>query len=762
MRTTASWALRPRVALGVRWPFAGLVLAAVLHGGASRDSRRVLDEVVATRTPVKRPTRFEANAGQWDERVRFVARQGRATLFVTDTGMTVGLRGRSAAAVTFTLSGANPIAPQGEEVLATRSHFFLGNDPSKWRTNVPSHARVRARHWAPGVDAVWYGENGRVEYDLEVAEGVDARDLELVVEGADRLELTADGALAALTTAGTLVQRPPRVIQAGRELPSRYELSGSSRVRFAIDGYDPRLALLIDPALAYSFAFGGSDEDSGSAIAVDASGSACVTGWTRSVDFPTRDGLKPAGGERDIFVTKLTADGSGIVHSTYLGGGDADFGEAIALDASGAIYIAGDTTSADFPTRGAVQPALRGGGDAFVAKLSPDGSALVYATYLGGGKFEIGQGIAVDAGGSAYVTGGTTSKDFPTKGAAQATPGGAFVTKLSATGSELVYSTFLGGSGSDRPRGIAVDASGSAYVTGQTSSLDFPTHDPLKPALRDGDQDAFVTKLSADGSTFVFSTYLGGSKPDEADGIAVDASGSAYVTGYTDSPDFPARNAGPATAGSAFVSKLTAGGTELAYSMLLRSWWGQRVAVDTRGRAYVAGWSGTGDVSMQPPLPVENSLGFLSVLDAAGASFVYATSLAFEPRGLAIDPVGDPYILGVTGDAKGPNVVVTKIALDDETGACAKLDCGPYRCVRGMCLARCASSDDCASPASCSSTTQKCEMPYSGPPMTDQISDPLCSVAHAVGAASAQKRSPWSLLLGAAALGVYASRRRRK
>jgi hypothetical protein len=317
-------------------------------------------------------------------------------------------------------------------------------------------------------------------------------------------------------------------------------------------------------ALVYSSYLGGSAYDEGYGIAVDPAGDAFVTGVTYSTDFPTKNPLQNYAGLYDVFVTKLNAAGSAFVYSTYLGGSGNDWGAGIAADAAGNAYVTGYTYSTDFPTMSPLQPASGGPMDAFVTKLNAAGSAFVYSTYLGGGGDDYGYGIAVDAAGNAYVTGYTTSTDFPTMNPLQATFGGifdAFVTKLNASGSALVYSTYLGGSGGDFGQGIAVDAAGNAYVTGYTTSTDFPTMSPLQPASGGG-RDVFVTKLNGSGSAFAYSTYLGGSAYEQGHGIAVDMAGDAFVTGWTLSTDFPTANPFQNTCGScltyfAFVSKIS-------------------------------------------------------------------------------------------------------------------------------------------------------------------------------------------------------------
>ncbi|MCK4462592.1 MAG: SBBP repeat-containing protein, partial [candidate division Zixibacteria bacterium] len=315
-------------------------------------------------------------------------------------------------------------------------------------------------------------------------------------------------------------------------------------------------------SLVYSTYLGGSNYDWGFGIAVDGSGSAHVTGQTRSTDFPTLNPYQTnnGGGYNDVFVTKLSSSGNSLVYSTYLGGSGGDEGWSIAVDSSGSAYLTGNTYSTDFPTLNSYQT-YQGNIDAFVTKLSISGNSLLYSTYLGGSSVDSGMSIAVDGSGSAYVTGSTGSTDFPTLNPYQNDQGGddVFVTKLSSLGNSLLYSTYLGGSSLDRVKSIAVDSSGSAYLTGYTGSTDFPT---LYPYQTDqGGEDVFVTKLSSSGNSLIYSTYLGGSGYDWGYGIAVDDSGSAYVTGSTGSTDFPTLNPYQTDQGGTdvFVTKLSYG-----------------------------------------------------------------------------------------------------------------------------------------------------------------------------------------------------------
>jgi hypothetical protein len=299
-------------------------------------------------------------------------------------------------------------------------------------------------------------------------------------------------------------------------------------------------------ALVYSTYIGGSRDEAGRGIAVDGSGNAYVTGWTRSPDYDVTPGAFQTthGGGYDVFVTRLNATGTALVYSTYIGGIYDDEGYSIAVDGSGNAYVTGATDSPDYDvTPGAFQTTNGGGsGDVFVTRLNATGTALVYSTYIGGSGFEVGRGIAVDGSGNAYVTGPTSSTDYDvTPGAFQTTKGGGadvFVTKLNAAGTALVYSTYIGGSDDDYGDAIAVDGSGNAYVAGITYSTDYDVTPGAFQTTKGGGVDVFVTKLNATGTALVYSTYIGGSADEVGYGIAVDGSGNAYVTGYTESTDY--------------------------------------------------------------------------------------------------------------------------------------------------------------------------------------------------------------------------------
>ena len=508
-------------------------------------------------------------------------------------------------------------------------------------------------------------EQRRLEYDFVVSPGADPKAIGLGFAGQEGLKLDPHGDLIVHTAGGDVVERAPVVYQQidGRRwtLDAKFVLTGKHRVGFRVAAYDRSQPLVIDPALVYSTYLGGSGEDFGYGIAIDGSGNAYVTGQTQSTNFPTTAGAFQTtlggAGATNAFIAKLNADGSALVYSTYLGGNYFDEGSAIAVDGSGNAYVTGWADSANFPTTpGAFQTTFPGYTQFFAAKLNASGSTLIYSTFLGAASGSLAGGgdggIAVDGSGNAYIAGGgsvtklnadgsalvysysgpygadirgiaidgsgnayVTGSGFPTTaGAFQTTCAGicAFVAKLNASGS-LVYSTYLSGSGYVNGHAIAVDGSGNAYVTGGACSTNFPTTTGAFQTTYGGSSlpagggcsneagDAFVTELNADGSGLVYSTYLGGSAQDSGDGIAVDGSGNAYVTGWTESlgaDDFPTTpGAFQTTFGggeSAFVAKLNASGSALVYSTYLGGGdRGNGIAVDG-GNAYVAGWTGSG------------------------------------------------------------------------------------------------------------------------------------------------------------------------
>ncbi len=660
----------------------------------------------------KIPLHFEANTGQTDDRVKFVTRGRGYTMFLTSNEAVLALRrpearedkARSArrraelpgtvsqSVLRMTYAGANP-APRivGQEELPGKANYFKGNDPAKWRANVPTFARVRYENLYPGIDLVYYGNQRALEYDFMVQPGADPGRIALSFAGQEALEIDAEGDLLVHTAHGAIRQPKPFVYQtvdgARRQIAGRYVLADGDSVRFDVGAYDTAQTLVIDPELFYSTFLGGSADEESVAIAVDSSGSAYVTGSVTSVDFPTVGAADPTfNGIGDVFVTRLDPTGSGLVYSTYFGGGSGEVGTAIALDATGGAFVTGNTTSTDLPvTLLASDSTFNGGNDAFVFRLDASGSMLVYATYLGGSDLDLASGIAVDAGGNAYVSGLTVSADFPTTPLAfdQTLSGDndAFVTKLNATGTALVYSTYLGGSVAgpvtEFASGIALDAAGNAYVAGSTSSSDFPTTPGAFQTISVS-RDGFVTKLDATGMTLLYSTYLGGTDADEARGLSVDAAGSAYVIGTAVSADFPLMNPFQNQLGGgadAFITKLNAAGSALAYSTYLGGSdveEGYGIAVDANGNAHVIGRTLSIDFpitagAFQPTFGGGEDA-FVTKLNPAGSALVYSSYLGGNDTdtntgAIALDDLAEPNAY-VTGTAQSPDFPTTPGAFD--------------------------------------------------------------------------------------------------
>ena len=638
----------------------------------------------------KLPLSFEANHGQTDARVRFLSRTSGYSLFLTADEAVLALSGsktntkakkitgtdhtlppstaapKAGGVLRMKLRNANPAAKvTGVDELAGTSNYFMGNDPAKWRTNAATYAKVKYDGIYSGIDLVYYGNQRQLEYDFIVAPGADPHRIAFDVRGAKRIRQDAHGEL--VFNVGVNEIRWHKKDGARQEIAARYSITDTNRVGFELAKYDASKPLYIDP-LIYSTYLGGSSWDYGYGIAVDSAGDAYVTGFTQSTDFPTMNPLQPtnAGGDQycpdcDAFVSKINSSGSALVYSTYLGGSGGDYGHSIAVDGEGSAYLTGNTSSTNFPTMNPLQPTLNGVSNAFVTKLNPTGSALVYSTYLGGSGSENGFGIAVDGVGNAYVTGNTTSTNFPTMNPLQPTlngVGNAFVTKINPTGSALVYSTYLGGSGQDWGYGIAEDSAGNAYVTGQSSSSNFPTTPGAFQTVCAG--GVFVSKLNPTGSALVYSTYLCGG--DYGYGIAADSAGNAYVTGYTSSTSFPTMNPLQSTlngAMDAFVTKLNPTGSALVYSTYLggsKLNGATAIAVDGVGSAYVTGLTDSSNFPQESPLQKcgRREQIFVSKFNPSGSALVYSTCFGspygtYSTYGIAVDGADNAYIIGISG-----------------------------------------------------------------------------------------------------------------
>lgn len=594
------------------------------------------------------------------------------------------------------LEGANAGAlGSAENELEGKANYLLGNDPSKWRTNVPTYASVRFRGVYEGIDLVYYGNQRRLEHDFVVAPGTDPAAIRMRLEGTDAARIDGDGSLVLSASGEEVRLEKPVVYQQidgeRQQVKAEYVLRADNKLGFAIGDYDTSRTLVIDPVLTYSTFLGGSGQEIPNGIAVDPTGNVYIAGAVESADFPVMSAFQPRlSGDTDIFVAKLNASGNALIYATYIGGSEYDEASGVAVDAAGGVTLVGGTDSSNFPVQNAYQSSLANPiGAGFVTRLNPNGSALTFSTYLNGNSSQFGFGdwvnaVAVDASGSAYVTGITDSRTFPTTANAYQRAVGAvnaFISKFDATGA-LVYSTYLGGLGVDAGNAIAVDGEGNAYVAGSTQVSAFPTVSAFQNVAGGGNcvtsststttvpcPDGFVAKLNPQGSRLLFSTYLGGSGPDEAYGIAVDSLGSAHVTGYTQAQNFPTSNGSTQRTfgglADSFLVKLSPTGSALVYGTYLggsSTEFAFSVAVSSLGFAYVAGQTSSADFPVMNPYQTNRggtTDAFLAVFDPQGLT-VFSTYMGGpgfnRGTGVAVDRAGSAYITGLTRSSTFPTV----------------------------------------------------------------------------------------------------------
>jgi uncharacterized repeat protein (TIGR01451 family) len=637
------------------------------------------------------PLYFIPNQGQQDERVAYYTQSRGHSIYFTAEEAVMAL---DETTLRMRFWGGKATQPVGVEKTVARINYFIGNDPAKWRTDIPTYSELVYHDLYPGIDLRYAGQMGALKYTFVVQPGADPAQIRLAFEGVAGLRLDEEGNLLILAGGNKMKDTKPYAYQeiGGRrvEVETEFILYGVRDYGFAVRGdYDSRYPLIIDPTLVYSTYLGGSDSDWGECIAVDRVGNAYVTGPTQSTNFATQNPYQGAhgGGTYDAFVTKIDTTQSGatsLIYSTYLGGSDDDWGYGIAVDGVGNAYVTGRTiSSTDFPTTtNAYQGTYGGdgqwGGDGFITKLNAAGNTLLYSTYLGGSADDYSEAIAVDGAGNAHVT-GQTYADFPTQNPYQGDQAGcdAFVAKIDTTQSGIasfIYSTYLGGSWGDYGVDIAVDGNGNAYVTGWTVSPDFPTTNAYQGAYGGGDWDAFVTKLNAAGSSLLYSTYLGGSDDDRGYGIAVDGAGNAYVAGRILSTDFPTTTTAyqgvcgscPTShdASATKIDTTQSGNASLIYSTYLGGSDGEAgegIAVDGDGNAYVVGVTSSTDFPNQNPYQGTYAGGrdaFVTRLNADGSALLYSTYLGGtgeeEGTSIAVDGAGNAYVTGYVSSINFP------------------------------------------------------------------------------------------------------------
>jgi hypothetical protein len=635
------------------------------------------------------PLYFIASAGQADGRALFYARTPRYTLWLSSSGLIFDAlrKERKEGAAVFKRDVSEIVFKASREEVRAEAldpspyivSRFEGNDESLWTTGIPSSRAVLYRDLYPGIDLKVYGVDRQVEYDWIVRPGANPAAIRLEFRGVRKPGICADGTLIVKTAFGDIRHRRPVAYQeaGGRRvtIEAGFKALDGNEFGFELGPYDPRLPLVIDPVvLTYATYLGGDDLDEITAIAADSSGAIYCAGISFSADFPAASsGSNALGYARvDNFVTKLSADGRSLVYTAFFPIGQYMEGIRIpdlAVDGRGSAYLVGSTTTKSFPVKNAIQKTFGGGPvDGFVLKLAPSGRSLVYSSYLGGGGWDATLGIAVDGQGEAFVAGLTGSNDIPIKKAYQQKRKGdldIFVSKLSADGRSLVFSTFLGGSDTEAPCDIGIDGSGAAYVFGSSDSSDFPLKSAVQKA-RAGREDFVLTKFSPDGRSLVYSTFLGGVQSDIPETLAVDASGAAVVVGYTSS-QFPVKNAfQPARKGAreGVVAKFAPDGKSLIFSTFLGGTGDDSclgVAADADGRIFVSGF--TESRNFPKKKAIQSILkgrrdAFLAEFDATGRSLLFSTYLGGSYRDQAtrvcLDSVGRVYLAGITNSLDFP------------------------------------------------------------------------------------------------------------
>jgi len=666
------------------------------------------------------PLTFEQNKGQTQSPVKFLSRGKGYTAFLTADGMVLSLRpaqgtarpivpavkpGRPlSATLQFKLVGsaAKPTIV-GEELQPGRVNYFIGNDPRKWHTNVASYARVRYHNVYPGIDLVYYGNHKQLEYDFALAPGANPNRIQFEIKGAKNVSIDANGDLILNTGTGELRFQSPVVYQesGGSRVPVQggYVMQDSTHIGFRLAALDTTKTTVIDPALVYATYLGGSGDDQPTGIAVDGSGSVYVSGYTDSADFPLASIGSLPSGSTHVFVAKLDPTGSNLVYADYLGGSNQDYGYALALDSANEVYVTGSTSSSDFPVVNAYQASYPGSFNAFLTRISADGSSLLYSTYFGGNGSDIPASIAIDSSSDALIAGNTSSTNLPVANAYQSSvsPNGGgvwgtygFLTKFNPNGSQLIYSTYLGGSANiayncsgnpcwpsptNQIVGVALDGSGNAYVAGNTNTYDFPTTNGAYIATDTTQLDGivgFVSKFNGSGA-LQYSTYFYESSGvfTTVNAIAADGLGSAYVTGLAFSDGtFPLTSTAicdPSVYGEAcsygFVTKFDSAGATLLYSTFL----GPNnyaspvaIALDSSSDAYVLATTSNNAFSLVNGIEAYSSGndGLIAEIDPTAGSQLFATFLGGSgdenASAMAVDSSGNIYVTGNTDSSDFP------------------------------------------------------------------------------------------------------------
>ena len=638
------------------------------------------------------PQYFEQNQGQIDDKVHFVSRGTDYALFLTQNESILSLRNsidKTTTTLTINLANSNP-SPNviGLDELEGKSNYLLGNDSNNWYKNIPHYSKVMYEDIYDGIDLIYYGNQKELEFDFVVAPYTDPNIIKLNFDGYDAFDLDNDGNLIFYTSSGKMIQHSPviyQMINGEKNLVSgKYIILENNLIGFDIDSFDSSIPLIIDPILdfksgtSFSTFLGGTEDNEATGMKVDSDGNSYITGYTDSIDYPL---LNPFQNELDVseaFVTKLDSNGN-LVFSTFLGGGGSDFGTNLEIDSNGNVYVVGITQSTDFPTVNPIQSSYAGNTDNFISKLNSDGDTLIFSTYLGGSARESSIDIALGPQENVHVGGITASSDFPTVSPLYPSYSGGgndgYIAKLNAAGSQLLFSTYLGGNGVDRINDIEVDQYGNVYVIGDTSSTDFPLLFPVQSELN-GRADLFVTKISA-GFQLLSSTYYGGSGFDSGRDIAIiddtpTSYGNIFVVGTTDSTDLlpenrfrvqPEYGGGPS---DIFIVESTWASGDASAPVRIDSdgtYWGGSggdtfpfIAVDSAGSVYITGQTTSTDLRLSDAVQKTHSGGIYDIfvakfdrdLDNLSFSTYFGGDDHDQPVGIGIDSNKNVYVAGTT------------------------------------------------------------------------------------------------------------------
>lgn len=634
---------------------------------------------------------FEPNGGRWPAEARFHARANAVDAWLCNDGwwLALGVDREHAVALRMTFAAGAASEPAGADFAQTRFNYLIGNDPQRWSCAVRAARRVTWSGVAPGIDVVMRAADGAFEYDLLIAPGADPRALSLRVAGHTRLALAADGALEIETAHGTLRQPPPLAWEldlsgARRELECRYRVLDDATFSFSTPAHDPRYAAVIDPALRWATYLSGGASQTIEALALAPNGSVVVAGQTDALDFPTTPGAYDPGyhGLVEAFVSCLSNDGQQLLWSTFIGGANDDVARAVALDSNGAVVVGGDTQSSNFPTHaGGFDTSWGGPRDGFLLRLSAQGDALEWATFVGGSNADVLYALALDAHDDVVAVGSTQGGTFPTTlGAFDRTynggagAGDAFVAKVSSDGTQLVWSTYLGGGANELATCVALDASGAAVLSGHTFGASFPVSAGAFDSSYSAPSEPFVARLDALGAVLDFATFFGVDGEQEIRALALRPGAEVVCAGSTNSGAFPtSANAVDtlfAGATEGFVAELSANGTQLAHA----TFWGgveddsvNALALEPGGVLVIGGETLSNDMLTTPGAysRVLNALASAPTYDAFVARLAsdlssahYATyyGSAYDESltALALDGAGEAVFAGTTHGANLP------------------------------------------------------------------------------------------------------------